>query len=156
MSASPCDTILSQLTSSTDIMIAKHVVITIVVGAGFGVLIWQHVPPAGWMQVAGISLLAIGFIFWTVARFQLGSSFSISAKAQKLVTHGLYAKIRNPIYVFGSLVIAGVILIVGRPLALLVFLIIIPVQIRRGRKEASVLEAAFGEEYRSYRARTWF
>jgi protein-S-isoprenylcysteine O-methyltransferase Ste14 len=137
-------------------MIAKHSVITIVVGAGFGVLIWRHLPPAGWMQVAGICLLVIGFVFWTVARFQLGSSFSISAQARKLVTYGLYAKIRNPIYVFGSLVIAGVILILGRPLALLVFLIVIPAQSWRARKEASVLEAAFGEEYRTYRARTWF
>lgn len=137
-------------------MIAKHLVITIVVGTGFGVLIWRHVPPTGWMQVAGICLIVIGFVFWTVARFQLGSSFSVSAQARKLVTHGLYSKIRNPIYVFSLFVIAGVFLILARPLAFLVFLIVIPVQLRRARKEASVLEAAFGEEYRSYRARTWF
>ena len=32
------------------------------------------------------------------------------AKAQTLVTHGLYSRIRNPIYVFGALVIAGIFL----------------------------------------------
>jgi protein-S-isoprenylcysteine O-methyltransferase Ste14 len=29
-------------------------------------------------------------------------------------------------------------------------------QMARARKEAQVLEANFGDEYRAYRARTWF
>jgi len=108
------------------------------------------------MQLTGICLLSIGFILWTVARFQLGSSFSVSAQARQLVTHGLYSKLRNPIYVFGSCVIIGLILTLGRPIWLLVFLIIIPLQIWRANKESSVLEAAFGDDYRRYRAQTWF
>ena len=39
---------------------------------------------------------------------------------------------------------------------LLIFALIIPLQIWRGRKEASVLEEKFGDEYRQYRAGTWF
>jgi protein-S-isoprenylcysteine O-methyltransferase Ste14 len=39
---------------------------------------------------------------------------------------------------------------------LLAFLIVIPLQIWRARKESAVLEASFGEEYRRYRAGTWF
>jgi protein-S-isoprenylcysteine O-methyltransferase Ste14 len=53
-------------------------------------------------------------------------------------------------------VIAGLILVLGRPIWLLLFLIVIPLQIWRARKESDVLEAAFGEEYRKYRASTWF
>jgi protein-S-isoprenylcysteine O-methyltransferase Ste14 len=34
--------------------------------------------------------------------------------------------------------------------------IIIPLQIFRARREAAVLEAKFGDEYREYRKRTWF
>jgi protein-S-isoprenylcysteine O-methyltransferase Ste14 len=108
------------------------------------------------MQIVGACLLSLGFILWTVARFQLGSSFAVTAQARHLVTHGLYSKIRNPIYVFGSCVIAGVILMVGRPIFLLIFALIVPLQIWRGRKEASVLAEKFGEEYRRYRAGTWF
>jgi protein-S-isoprenylcysteine O-methyltransferase Ste14 len=108
------------------------------------------------MQIIGICLLAGGFILWTTARFQLGKSLAVTAQAKKLVTKGLYSKFRNPIYVFGSCVIAGLILVMGRPVWLLVFLIIIPLQIWRAGKESSVLEAAFGEEYRKYRAGTWF
>jgi len=138
-------------------MIAANVVLTLLVGAALGVVVWEH-PPATWgaMQVAGICLLGIGFVLWTTARFQLGRSLTVTAQAKQLVTRGLYSKIRNPIYVFGSCVIAGLILVVGRPVWLLAFLIVIPLQIWRARKESSVLEVAFGEEYRRYRAGTWF
>ncbi|MGH9494407.1 MAG: methyltransferase family protein [Candidatus Sulfotelmatobacter sp.] len=138
-------------------MVGKHIVLTLIVGAGVFALVRQF-PTAGWgaMQIAGACLLGLGFILWTVARFQLGSSFAVTAQARHLVTHGLYSKIRNPIYVFGSCVIAGVILVAGHPIVLLVFAAIIPLQIWRGRKEAMVLEEKFGEDYRQYRAGTWF
>ncbi|HEY1676529.1 MAG TPA: isoprenylcysteine carboxylmethyltransferase family protein [Candidatus Sulfotelmatobacter sp.] len=138
-------------------MVGKHIILTLVVGAGLFFLLRQF-PHAAWgtMQIAGACLLGLGFVLWTVARFQLGSSFAITAQARHLVTHGLYSKIRNPIYVFGSCVIAGVILIAGHPIFLLIFAAIIPLQIWRGRKEAGVLEEKFGEQYRQYRARTWF
>jgi protein-S-isoprenylcysteine O-methyltransferase Ste14 len=80
----------------------------------------------------------------------------VAAKAKSLVTTGLYSRIRNPIYVFGGLVIAAFLVYIGRPLLLLVFLILIPVQIVRARKESQVLEETFGDEYRAYKARTWF
>jgi protein-S-isoprenylcysteine O-methyltransferase Ste14 len=138
-------------------MIAANVVLTLVVGAALGLIIWEH-PPAAWgaMQVVGIVLLGIGFVLWTTARFQLGRSLTVTAHAKQLVTRGLYSKIRNPIYVFGSCVIAGLILVLGRPVWLLAFLIVIPLQIWRARKESAVLEASFGEDYRRYRAETWF
>ena len=138
-------------------MIGKHILLTLIVGAGIGFAIYKY-PPAAWtaMQAAGMVVVAVGFLLWTVARFQLGASFAVSAQARKLVTHGLYSKIRNPIYVFGSLVIVGMILVIGRPVWLLIFAVIIPLQIWRARKESAVLEGAFGEEYRKYRAGTWF
>ena len=138
-------------------MIAANIVLTLVVGAALGLIIWEH-PPAAWgaMQVIGICLLGIGFVLWTTARFQLGRSLTVTAQAKQLVTRGLYSKIRNPIYVFGSCVMVGLILVLGRPVWLLAFLIVIPLQIWRARKESAVLEASFGEEYRRYRARTWF
>lgn len=108
------------------------------------------------MQTAGLLLSLFGFVFWTVARFQLGASFAVTAQARKLISHGIYSKIRNPIYIFGSCIIAGIFLLIGRPKLLLIFVIVIPVQIWRARKEAAVLEAKFGDEYRSYRAATWF
>ena len=70
---------------------------------------------------------------------------------------GLYSKIRNPIYVFSALMLAGILIALQRPYALFfLLLVLIPVQIVRARKEAKVLEAKFGEEYRACRAKTWF
>jgi protein-S-isoprenylcysteine O-methyltransferase Ste14 len=40
--------------------------------------------------------------------------------------------------------------------ALLLLLVLIPIQIARAHQEAQVLEARFGEEYRNYRRGTWF
>jgi protein-S-isoprenylcysteine O-methyltransferase Ste14 len=108
------------------------------------------------LPVTGLCLLLVGFILWTVAHFQLGASFAVKAEARQLVTRGLYSKIRNPIYVFGSCVLAGGILVLGKPVWLLIFLLVIPLQIWRTGKESAVLEAAFGEAYRKYRAGTWF
>ena len=138
-------------------MVGKHIFLTVVVAAAISVLLWQH-PPQAWtpLRIVGIALLFAGFILWTIARFQLGASFAVQAEARQLVTRGLYSKIRNPIYVFGSWVIVGGILTFGKPLWLLIFVVLIPLQLWRARKESAVLEAAFGEEYRRYRAGTWF
>ncbi len=139
------------------IMIGKHILLTLLVGTGLVVTLLLF-RPAEWtaMQSIGVVIAVAGFCLWTVARFQLGASFSVSAQARQLVTKGLYSKIRNPIYVFGSMVLIGVILILGKPVWLLIFVVIIPLQLWRAKKEAAVLEAAFGEEYRKYRASTWF
>ena len=104
----------------------------------------------------GMSIAALGITLWAVARIQLGSSFAITAQAKKLVTTGLYSKIRNPIYVFGGIGYVGLFIAVGNWPALALFLVLYSYQIARVKKEARVLEQAFGEQYRRYKARTWF
>ena len=122
--------------------------------AYFIYLFWR--PPWTPLRIAGLVLLFLGLVFLTVARFQLGKSFSLTPQARQLVTHGLYSRIRNPVYVFGAVVVLGLFLFIDRPYYLLAFLVIIPLQILRARAEASVLEAHFGDEYRQYRSKTWF
>jgi protein-S-isoprenylcysteine O-methyltransferase Ste14 len=122
----------------------------------FACLFWAHTPhPWTWTQTLGLCMMLAGFPLFLVAHIQLGASFGVTAQARALVTRGLYAKIRNPIYVFGALGIAGAILFEGRPLLLLIFVVLIPVQVVRTRSEARVLEAKFGAEYRNYVRRTW-
>ncbi|HEV3306240.1 MAG TPA: isoprenylcysteine carboxylmethyltransferase family protein [Candidatus Sulfotelmatobacter sp.] len=104
----------------------------------------------------GITLILIGIGGIALARYQLGRSFAIRSEAHKLVTHGVYSKIRNPIYVFGTTAIAGFVLVLHQPIGWLVLLAIIVLQIVRARREARVLEAAFGDAYREYRSKTWF
>lgn len=108
------------------------------------------------MRIAGAMLAIPSFALWFVARVQLGKSFSITPQAKELVTHGLYSKIRNPVYLFGSLLIAGIFLYIGRPELLWLFAGLIPVQFLRIKKEEKVLQEKFGEMYLEYKKSTWF
>lgn len=107
-------------------------------------------------RIIGVAIAAPALLLLLTARIQLGRAFSVRAKASNLVTSGLYSRIRNPIYVFSALFILGLIIWSGRPLYLLIFAVLVPMQIYRSRKESAVLEAKFGEEYRNYKQRTWF
>src|SRR5215469_632551 len=108
-----------------------------------------------WRTWVGVAFIAIGFALWLTARLQLGSSFTPRAEARRLVTTGLYAHFRHPIYLFGFVAYSGVFLIWGSWIAFLIFVLVYTVEIFRLRKEERVLEEAFAEEYHRYRARTW-
>jgi Phospholipid methyltransferase len=84
------------------------------------------------------------------------NSFTLVPQARALVTHGIYSKIRHPVYIFSALAIAGLFLYLNRPLFFWIFLILIPLQVIRARAESRVLEARFGGAYRQYRSQTWF
>ena len=128
-----------------------------VVFVGLSVIYWRfRGQPWTWSRLVGLALAVPGFLLWMTARFQLGKSFAVRAKAQELVTRGLYSRIRNPIYVFGYVCLAGLLLWIGRPQWLLIFVVLVPLQVLRARKEARVLEEKFGEAYRQYRRQTWF
>ena len=107
-------------------------------------------------RLAGLCIALPAAVLLFTARWQLGESFSVTPQARELVIHGLYAKIRNPIYVFSGLLILGILISLQYRYALLPLLVLIPLQIVRARQEAGVLEARFGEQYRKYREGTWF
>lgn len=107
-------------------------------------------------QILGLAIAIPALCLWTLARVQLRKSFAVTAQAKELVTHGLYSRLQNPVYVFGALLIVGLIVLSGQPRFLLVFVILVPVQWVRIRNERRALEERFGEVYRDYRRRTWF
>lgn len=130
-------------------------VVVIVIAA---VLFAMHAHEVAWtpMRITGAAIAVPSFLLFLLARFQLGRSFSIEAKATNLVTTGLYSRIRNPIYVFGALMIAGVTLCAQMPWFLLIFCILIPLQVIRSRRESQVLAEKFGAAYEEYKSKTWF
>ncbi len=107
-------------------------------------------------HIAGMAILVLSFILFVISRIQLGSAFSVEAKASTLVTTGIYSRIRNPIYFFGALMFVGIIVWSGRPVFFLIFLVILPLQVMRARNEARVLQEKFGDEYIAYKKKTWF
>jgi protein-S-isoprenylcysteine O-methyltransferase Ste14 len=127
----------------------------VALGAMFWVLATWSAP---WnaQRYLGTALAIIGAAGIASARYELGKSFSIRPEAHKLVTTGIYSRIRNPIYLFGAVMIAGVILVLQRPQWWIALFVIVIAQAVRARREARVLEAAFGDAYREYRRKTWF
>jgi protein-S-isoprenylcysteine O-methyltransferase Ste14 len=112
-------------------------------------------PPWTAARIAGLVISVPCLLLLALARIQLGRAFSVQAKASTLVTTGLYSRIRNPIYVFSGLGIAGFFLWVNMPWLLLFFVVLIPMQVWRSRVEARVLEEKFGAEYLEYKKKTW-
>jgi len=112
--------------------------------------------PCGARSVAGFVIASAGFVLWMLARSQLGQSFSVRARAKALVTHGLYSKVRHPIYLFGEVAFLGLAVAWGHWAGFLYIALTCALQLRRIRKEEAVLESAFGEEYRRHKASTWF
>jgi protein-S-isoprenylcysteine O-methyltransferase Ste14 len=107
-------------------------------------------------RIAGLAITVIAAGFFLTARYQLGSSFAVKAEARQLVTEGIYSRIRNPMYVFSTLMILGTVIAYQRPIFFLILAALVVMQIKRSRVESRVLEESFGEAYRSYRSRTWF
>jgi protein-S-isoprenylcysteine O-methyltransferase Ste14 len=128
-----------------------------IVGVVAGLLlVFSRPNPWDLQRVIGTVLVVAGIAGIVTARYQLGKSFAIKAEAHQLVTRGVYSKIRNPIYVFGTVMIAGFVLVLRRPALWLALVAIVIMQMVRAQREAKVLEAAFGDAYREYRRKTWF
>lgn len=105
---------------------------------------------------AGLGLAAMTVPFWFAARWQLGESFSVTAQARRLVTHGVYSKVRHPVYVFGGVAWCGALLVLLGWKALAIGVVIVAVEVLRAVREERVLRETFGAEYEAYRASTWF
>jgi protein-S-isoprenylcysteine O-methyltransferase Ste14 len=132
------------------ITLVAIVVMTVWLAAQAGSVAWTPVKGVGGVMAAA------GVVLLIVARLQLGAAFSVQAKARKLVTTGLYSRIRNPIYVFSAMFLLGVVIVLERWLLLLPIAALVLLQVVRAWREARVLAAAFGEEYARYKAGTWF
>jgi len=125
--------------------------------AGLAFAVW-HTWRTPWTigRFVGAVLMGVGAVLWILALRELGDSFTWKVQTTRLVTTGLYAKIRNPVYIFRGVAIAGWFLFLGLPWLLIFGVIAVPVQWIRARREAAALQQQFGDRYREYRRRTWF
>jgi len=114
--------------------------------------------PGEWntLRWVGLIIAILAAVPLFVARYQLGKSFSVTPQARELVTHGIYSKIQNPIYVFSTLFVVGLLLTLQIRRALIFVPVLIAVQLLRAHQEAKVLRDKFGDAYQEYRKKTWF
>jgi protein-S-isoprenylcysteine O-methyltransferase Ste14 len=107
-------------------------------------------------RIVGAVCVAIGVPLLVLSRVHLGRAFAIAPKATTLVTHGVYAKVPHPLYAFLDVALLGLVIALRTRWLVLGWLALVMVHGWAARREARVLEAAFGDAYRKYRAQTWW
>jgi protein-S-isoprenylcysteine O-methyltransferase Ste14 len=106
----------------------------------------------------GLALLTLGGTLRLAAVYALGRRFTGLVAIQEghqLLTRGLYRHIRHPSYLGLLLYIAGYVLVFRCWLGLLLVAAILAILVARMNAEEALLESEFGDEYASYRRRTW-
>lgn len=108
----------------------------------------------GWL---GVAFVALGLWIRVSAMRQLGARFSPLVALQRehaLETTGWYARVRHPGYLGALLANWGAALAFGSAVALPLAALMLVFQWDRVRREEKLLSAHFGEEWRTYAART--
>lgn len=118
-----------------------------------------HHPPKSslnFVRVVGLILFVTSFFAWSIAKFQLGASFSLlPAVPHALVTNGIYARFKDPIYFFSALSLVGYFIFIDKPRSLFFLLFFLPLQWLRSKQESALLKDKFGEEYELYLKQVW-
>lgn len=115
------------------------------------------VPAVVEVGAAGWVLTALGMLFSIWARVSLGRNWSgrvVLKYGQELVSTGPYGLVRHPIYTGLLVALTGTALYDGRWRAVLGLILFAIGFWLKARSEERLLDGEFGEEYRSYRART--
>ena len=112
----------------------------------------------GALAIAGLALLVLGVAGVVVAQAQMGRSWRAGvdpSERTELVTHGLFARVRNPIYSFMSLAGAGMALVAPNAITVLsgVSLVLGSEILVRGVEEP-YLRSVHGEAFEKYASRT--
>lgn len=109
--------------------------------------------------LAGGSLITVGILLEVWGYIVLTRSFGIVPEARELKTSGPYRFVRHPVYLGQFLAQAGVWLFFAQLHIVWIafYVVFVGLQLYRSKLEDRVLAEAFGDDYRQWRARTfWF
>jgi protein-S-isoprenylcysteine O-methyltransferase Ste14 len=132
--------------------------LTLHVAAAWGLSLVSPQTFGAWGRVLGQALVALGLMMMVVAVLQMvrhRTTVVPRRDPSALVTTGLFAVSRNPIYLGDALILLGAILWLDAALALpLVFSFVWLIQTRFIRDEEIRLTQAFGPEFDLWASRT--
>ena len=118
---------------------------------------WSSLPLPNWLRWSGAVFGGLGcaLIWWTLRHLGKNLTDTVVTRAQAtLVTSGPYRWIRHPFYVSaGLLLLADTLLTANWLIGVFATTVMLLLAVRTPKEEQKLLDA-FGEEYRSYRART--
>lgn len=110
-----------------------------------------------YLSAIGFIIGAIGVIFIITGIMTLGEYFTASINPKGLVTHGIYSKIRHPIFIGVILVYFGLEFIFQSVYGLLlVIFVLIPFYIYSAIEEEKMLSKKFKDQYTAYKKKTLF
>ena len=108
-------------------------------------------------RIAGVVLVSIGLLVFMAAFVSFGDSWRVGFDIKTpgaLVTGGIFALSRNPIYVFLDLWFIGIFLLNGRLIFLIFALLTLVVIHWQILQEETFLTKLYGQPYDDYRGRT--
>lgn len=111
-----------------------------------------------WMLLRFVlfAVCIITYAFWFLSRYQLGQALTFLPTTHgRLIKTGVYAKFRNPIYLFGTVCLSSYLMLINKPVYLLALFVIVPLQVFRAAREASALRKKYDEEYDAYVQQVW-
>ena len=110
-----------------------------------------------YLQAVGYIIGAIGVIILIMGIMTLGKYFTTSINPKGLVTHGIYSKIRHPVFIGVILVYLGIELIFQSIYGLLlVIFVLVPFYIYSAIEEEKILAEKFKDKYTAYKKKTLF
>jgi protein-S-isoprenylcysteine O-methyltransferase Ste14 len=123
------------------------------------VLSWSDYPPHPAAFLGGVVLLVVGLVVFHRSHVDLGTNWSITLEVRedhRLVTQGVYRRLRHPMYLALFLYALGQGLVLPNGIAGPSYLVSFGLlfALRVGPEEALMRER-FGREYAAYMARTW-
>jgi protein-S-isoprenylcysteine O-methyltransferase Ste14 len=109
-------------------------------------------------MIAGVVLMPLGLLLFWRSHADLGTQWSVTlelSEGHRLVTHGVYRRLRHPMYAaFFILAVSQILLLhnaIAGPAALVAVTLLYLLRVPR---EDRMMAAAFGADYRAWRART--
>ena len=110
-----------------------------------------------YLRTIGFIIGAIGVVILITGILTLGKYFTASITPKGLVTHGIYSKIRHPVFIGVILVYLGLELIFQSIYGfLLVIFVLIPFYVYSAIEEEKILSKIFKEKYTAYKKKTLF
>jgi len=113
---------------------------------------------AEWVRWLGLAVTLAGYVVILVALQTLGRNYRVYVTIQeqhRLVQHGIYGVVRNPIYLGTMLAWPGTCLVFRSWLVFPVFLYFLTFAVLRGAQEERLLREEFTSEFDAYCGRTW-
>jgi len=146
-------------TDKSDFLLVPIVLVVAytVLAKAFGLPLWKPLGYPFWETVipgwVGLGLCAIAILGFTLTLISFGNSFRVGIdenKPDELVTTGMFALSRNPIYVCFLMFFAGLFLI-HRNIVIAVGFVLFAAAIHRQiQREEKFLKAHYGNEYEDY------